>query len=269
LSLENLPAKLTQLEFAAEGSGLFEFIAAENNRDKPKPLVSMRGRAAGWIRDRLGDHSSSLFPYAILLALLAAPLWWRSPNRRPALFALVFSAVTFAAMAVTRDAGGGVHHTVLLWPMPHLLVGVALAAVRPRWLSWAGGAVLVASNLLVINQYVFQFERNGADGNFSDAIYTLSEQLHDSEHAAIYVADWGLSEPLNLLHRGRLDLRVSTGPFDPHGLFIGHVKEREVFKGSGENLEAAARAAGYTKQVLQTVADSNGRPVFEVFGFQR
>jgi 4-amino-4-deoxy-L-arabinose transferase-like glycosyltransferase len=276
-SLENLSVKVAQLEYAADGSGLFEFLAADNGSGQPKPLVSRRGRLAGWIRDRLGDRTASLFPYAILLALLAAPLWWRSPHRRPALFALVFSAATSLAIMVTRDAGGGVHHAVLLWPMPHLLVGVALADVRPRWLSWAVGVVLVASNLLVINQYIYQLERNGAEGNFTDAIYPLSEQFRDSERAVIYIVDWGLSEPLNLLHRGQLDLRVSTQPFlnvdsmlaDPRGLFAGHVREREAFKGTADNLEAATRAAGYTKQVVQVVSDSNGRPVFEIFRIHR
>src|SRR5262249_18375288 len=97
----------------------------------------------------------------------------------------------------------------------------------------------------------------------------------DANHEAIYVTDWGLTEPLNLLHLGRLDLRDALHPSpkagamiaDPHGVFVGHVSERDLFKDTRGSLEAAAAAGGYTKQIEQVIADSNGRPIFEIFRF--
>ncbi len=88
---------------------------------------------------------------------------------RAALFAIVCGGVTFPAMAVTRNAGMGIHHSVLLWPMPQLLVGAALGALPWRWLRGKPVALLVGSNLLVINRYIAQFERNGTVGSFTDA----------------------------------------------------------------------------------------------------
>lgn len=286
-SLDHFPLKVEELSLALNGGGLFHFIAAEDwETPHPKPAASLHARIAQAIHNVSGDVRSSLFLYAAALAvpiLLLMP----GPFRKPALFAAVFSVVTFASMAVTRDAGAAIHHTVLLWPMPQLLVGMALAMLPWRWLSIGLAAVLAGSNLLVINQYIFQLDRNGADGGFTDALYALSDRLPVAPDDEIYITDWGMIESLTLLHRGKLHLISASDPFqsttpdqgqlemtakllaDPHGLFLGHVPDREVFTGVRQRLEDAAKAAGYRKQMLAVAPDSNGRPVFEVFRFEK
>jgi len=284
-AVEHLPLKFEEMHRALNGGGLFRFLAAEEWESDPKPAGSPGARVATAIHDVAGNHRSTPFPFAVLLAMLAAPLWWRTAYKKPALFSIAFMLTTFAAMAITRDAGEAIHHTVLLWPMPQLLVGAAVAAIGWRWAPVAAGAVLVASNLLVMNQYIFQLERFGADGGFSDAIYPLSAQLPLAPGDHVYLSDWGAMQTLTLLHRGRLALMPVSAPFqtdepdpvgkqvianvlaDPHGLFVGHVREREVFKGAGERLDAAARAAGYQRESEGIIGDSNGHPVFEMFRF--
>ena len=286
VSLADLSQKVQELLVTADGSGLFGYIAAEEASPQPKPAYTAPGRAAAWIRDHTGLHRTSYFPYAVLLSLLALPLWWRSPGRRAALFAIVFCIVTFAAMALTKGAGGAIHHTVLLWPFPQLFVGVALAAIRPQWICLTAAAAFALSNLLVMSQYMVQFERNGPNGAFTDALNPLSAELSDSAHDAIYVIDWGMFDNLVCLHRARLDLRPSSGPLvsatpsaddqkeiaamlrDPHALFLTHVTAREEFAGVGEHLKAFAKAAGYEQGPVRTIPDSNGRPVFELYRFQ-
>jgi hypothetical protein len=54
---------------------------------------------------------------------------------------------------------------------------------------------------------------------------------------------------------------------DTASLFVGHVISREEWAGSGARLTSTAAAAGYRKVLLETVPDSHGRPVFEVFRF--
>ena len=98
-------------------------------------------------------------PYAILLAIPLALFYWKAPASRAARFAIVSGGITFLAMVVTRNAGTSIHHTVLLWPMPHLLVGAAFSSLPWRWLRVGLVSLLVASNLLVINQYIAQFNR--------------------------------------------------------------------------------------------------------------
>lgn len=286
ISTQDFGLKLHELRAATDGSGLFGYLAAEDwTTPNPKSPASRSGRIALSLRDHLGEFHSSLFPYAIALAILAAPLWWRSPARRAGVFAVVFCTVTFLGMAITRGAGTGIHHTVLLWPLPHLLVGVALSALRPRWFASILAASFVISNLLVINQYLVQLDRNGAEGTFTDAIYPLSNALPQTANDSVYIADWGMYETLEFLHQGRLPLHYFQGLLalehpsaaqfhaltkmiaDPDGLFVTHVAAREMFKGVRGRIEAAGMSAGYSKHVIQTVSDSNGRPVFELWRF--
>ena len=274
------PAKFIHVRNALGGNGLFGYMVSEENTDNPKPPVSLRGRAAVFIRDHLGEHRTGGMEYAAALALLAVPLWWRS---RAARFSLVFCAVAWFFMASTRDAGASIHHTVLLWPFPQLFVAVSISSIRWKWLVASISILLVAMNLLVLNQYVAQFERNGADGPFTDAIYPLSATLSEVPGQTIYVLDWGIQFPLNILHDGRLHMTSGHDPFltdtpsewgkgaasrmfrDRAGLFIAHVEKRENFTGVRKRFDQAASAAGCHEESLETIPDSNGRPVFEVF----
>jgi Dolichyl-phosphate-mannose-protein mannosyltransferase len=277
-----LAAKWSQLEGALNGSSLFGEIVSEEWSGSPKPAKSWPGRVSGWIRNHLGERERTGFYYAFGALLLAAPWWWRS---RAARFSLVFSTVGWLAMALTKDAGESAHHLVLLWPFPILFVATALASLPWRPVTLAAGCGLMLMNLVVFNQYLFQFERNGANGYFTDAIFSLCAGLPPKQ--PLYVADWGIWNSLVLLDQGRLDLRDATQQLkaaevnqdslsaveamvsDPNGVFLGHVPGSEAFPVMAANLNDAARMMGYRKELLRTVADSNGRPVFEVFRFVR
>ena len=284
ISTQDLSGKFLQLRHALSGQSLFGYVAGEDFLDRPKHLTTLPGRASGWIRNHLGEHRVNGMVYACGALLLALPLWWRS---RAARFSVVFCAVAWAAMAVTRDAGGAAHHAVLLWPFPQLFVACALAGIpwRPpwKWICCVATTALVVFNLLVVNQYILQFERNGAHETFTDALYPLSAAIPEQPGQTIYVLDWGMLHSLALLHRGKLTLRMASDPFmtdtpsehdrnyiefllkDRGALFVAHVPEREVFQGVGKRAEVASRAAGFRKELLGSYPDSNGRPVFEVF----
>jgi hypothetical protein len=284
----DLPSKL-QFEYnTLSGSGVFGFIPAEEWKDHPKPPRSSRGRAAQWIRNHFGEHRSDGLAYAFLLCLLAVPLWWRS---RAARFALLFLITAWLAMALTRGAGKAVHHAVLLWPFPHLFIGVVLASLPWRRVAIFACAGLVVLNLLVVNQHVLQLERDGAEGNFTDALFTLSDALPNPGAGApeqpIYLMDWGIQNTLGFLHQGRLLLRTAYDPFmtdtpspsdlrdipvmlsDPNALFIGHVPALQVMAGVPERLDRTLKNEGYEKQLGSTIPDSNHRPVFEIFRIRK
>jgi hypothetical protein len=288
LSIENLSTKFVQLRFALDGSGLNGFIVHRDSTAQAKPLVSLPGRVAFFIREHsFGPHYTTLFPYAILLSFALIPLWWRSPGGRAALFAFVSAAVAFLAMVVSRGAGAAIHHTVLLWPMPHLCVGIALAALRVHWLSLVTGAVLIISNLLVVNQYIVQFERNGAKERFTDAVNALSKTLSDSTGDSVYIIDWGIMEPVTFLEKGKSQGRsfnyfpvnstledaqrhaIDSMLANPHALFVAHVQSEEILPHVGEQFESILQAECYEKTDLRLVRDSNDRPIFELFRIQR
>jgi hypothetical protein len=211
---------------------------------------------------------------------MAVPLWRKS---RPAWFALVFCVVTWVMMAITKGAALSAHHVVLLWPFPQLFIGIVLTAIPWRPVTGLCAAALALSNLLVINQYLLQMERDGPGPVFTDAIYGLSEALRSHVSQTIYVTDWGMQNSLALLQKGRLKLETAEGDFlsdalgepqrahiatmaaDRNAVFIGHVAGQEVFSGSRERVVRAAENAGAHKQTIQIIADSHGRPTFEIF----
>lgn len=270
--------KLRMLGATLDGSGLFGFIPNEDWADDPKTPSSPLGRTSVFFHSHLGEHRETWTGWAFLLALALIPLWWRS---RAARFALVFMLVDWLMMASTRGAGAAVHHTILLWPMPQLFIGATFAAAR-RPLAAIAGVFLVTMNLLTVNDYIYKLERNGAAGNFTDALFPLSNALDDSRRP-IYVIDWGMLNTLSLFHQGRLDLRAGDFPFfndrpgdfekriiavmfsDPSTIFIAHVRSREVSTGVREQFDRTAAKAGKREELIQSIADSNGRPVFEIF----
>jgi hypothetical protein len=273
-------AKFIHVRGALGGYGLFGYIVSEENADNPKPPATLSGRAAVFLRDHLGEHRTSGMEYATALALLAIPLWWRS---RAAWFSLVFCAVAWFFMASTKDAGASVHHTVLLWPFPQLFVAVAIGLIPWRWLASSLCLILIAMNLLVVSQYIEQFARDGADGPYTDAIYPLSSALSETPGQTIYVLDWGIQFPLDVLHNGRLHMVSGHDPFmtetpsvwgqgaaarmfaNRSGLFIAHAGKRENFEGVRQRFDQAAGASGCHEDPIKTITDSNHRPVFEVF----
>jgi hypothetical protein len=169
---------------------------------------------------------------------------------------------------------------VLLWPFPQLFVAIAISSLRWKWAVACICTILVVPNLLVLNQYLVQFERNGADGPFTDASYRLSAALPLNQ--TIYVLDWGIQYPLYVLHNGRLPMPSVQEFFAPgvaaeqsrdaikmmaakDALFVTHSEKREFFVGMHKRFDDAAAAVGCRETSVQTIPDSNGRPVFRVF----
>jgi len=281
---EFLMHKWTQFESAANGNALFGFIVEEDSAGSPKTLRSPTGRIAEWVHDRFGKHRSSGFAYVFLALMLLPPLWWKS---RAARFSLLFIAVAGAMMAATKDAGGAVHHVILLWPFPQLFAAVAIMALPWRWMAGLAGVAVLTMNLLVMNQYIFQLERNGAAGNFTDALFPLAGSLESHRQQPIWVIDWGIYYTMDLAARGHLPLGYAGDPLrtetpnatertqlaavlaNSNSIFVAHVPEREAFQGVNERLDRFAESAGYRKQMIEVVPDSNGRPVFEIFRFVR
>ena len=278
---DRMPAKWLQLERAADGSSLFGYMTSEDSDGPLKPPPTWRGRFAQWIWQRAGQHRETEFFYVFGGMLLLAPLWWRI---RAARFSLVFLIVAWSMMALTKNAGASAHHDILLWPFPILFAASVLASIPWRWLSGLAAAAMVLMNLLVLNQYVLQFERDGAAGGFTDAMFALNREL--PENQTIYVTDWGMNATLQLTHQGRLRIRSAQGALegdspnpeqqaqllamlsDSDAIWLEHVRGREFFEGGDEHLERFASMAGFQSDLVRTVPDSNGRPIYQIFRFR-
>jgi len=222
-------------------------------------------------------------------------LLWLGRARKMLLFCLIAMSLGWLQMALTRNGGGSAHHIVLLWPLPHWFMAVAFVeasewiTLRRRrvgqWLLAAVVLILAAENLLVTNQYFYQFARYGAAGTWTDAVYRLSDETNRYQGAEFVIDDWGILNPLVVLHSGRLPLIFLDDSYLTPGesekqhswdqglaerdIWIGHTPAYRVFGEVSEKIEKSAESLGLRKQVLQLIPDRNGRPVYEIFRFVR
>lgn len=273
------------VENTIEGQGMFGWLV-EEDRDTPAPHSPSNPieSLSASISSAFGHPRRNLMFYGLLLALALLPLA-RGASLRTALFAMFAMAIAWIQMATTHDAGGSVHHIILLWPLPAMIMAVSFAAASRR-LGRAGlpavavlTAVLVGSEMLVTNEYYTLMVRNGGTVPWSDAIYTLSDYLGSAPPArSVASVDWGIMDSLRLLNRGKLPLRwggdeddasITAAVADGGTLYVGHPPGREVFAGKSEALVSRAAALGFRREMLVVIADSYGRPTFEVFRFKR
>lgn len=295
LSAGDLPGKWHMARISLEGNALFGWLVREDHEaPHARPPRTALERASTWLSEASGRPRRNLLGYAFLFALpLGLLLWYRQGWKgevRVMAAALVFLAVAWLQMALTQNAGGAVHHTVLLWPAPHLLIAVALGGASrhlPRGGAAAGAltAVLAASGLLVTNNYYAQIARNGGALNWTDAVHPLADLVRRTHARQVYVTDWGILDTLRLLGRGALPLVMASDvvsraePDDntlavlegwlsaPGHLFIVHTEGNEFFPGSRTNLLQTAARLGYRSEKLATVADSHGVPFYELLRF--
>jgi hypothetical protein len=185
-------------------------------------------------------------------------------------------------MALTANTGGSVHHTILLWPLPVWMVAVSFEGAAIRLGRAAApvlalvAALLVGSNLLVLNEYHVMMARNGGSVSWSDAIFPLTDRLQAAHPPAVFFVDWGIQDSVRLLGRGTVNTYDLTGPpdnpavlADPAFLFVGRPREMEVFQGNGARLATFAEAAGYRRNLVTAIPDSFGRPAFEIYRFAK
>jgi hypothetical protein len=174
---------------------------------------------------------------------------------------------------------------VLLWPLAYLFIAPAFAEASQhvRFGAWILAAVVVAlatSNLLVTNQFLYQFIRNGPTDVWTDAIYPLASAVKPTHASQVMLADWGLADSLCVLTEGSPTTRSADDPFlpaqkpndmhilaDPNAIWIEHAPGYEIRAGVNGRVLDGARKAGYEPVMLGTYYDRNGRAVFETLRF--
>jgi hypothetical protein len=288
-----LAAKAVFLKDTAGGPGLFGWMTSEEVQTPVphQPEGALETVSAG-ISALAGHPRHHLLLYAFALALLLTP-WVSGAARRTIAFSLIAMAVAWVQMAITANTGASVHHTILLWPLPELVIAVSFASASRR-LGRAGIpavaaalALLMLSGALVINEYYTAMVRYGGSAGWSNAIYGLSSYLKSVPATNVISMDWGIVEPLQFLNQGKLPLswgddavsKPEMSPDDraavtrmvsqPASLFIAHTPAYEVFPGRSPKLVKFAEESGYRREMLKVVSDGYGRDFFEVYRFTR
>jgi len=305
--LSQFPSRIHALRITWDGEILWDYMAHS-------PWVPGTPRAPKTALDHVSSEVHSLagirYHYhnemepAFWLALALAPvLWFTSQSRGPEgrrapktlLFCLIAFVIGWLQMAITKDAGLGAHHVVLLWPLPQWFLAVAFveaAAWRPLQWKHAGTVLLTTvvlflaiDNLLLTNEYFYQLKTYGPSKSWNDAIFRLSEEAGHIQAEHLVVDDWGILTPLLVLHGNQLPVYFADQSFlapemtgDRRDWFIrrlaedvwiGHTTDFLQWSDANERISRVAREVGFEKQMIETVPDRNGRPVFEIFRFVR
>ncbi len=286
--VSELPKKAAMLASTLRGHALFGYLADEDwQTPSPHPLSGALDSAAASVAAAAREPHQNWMGFAFVLALLLTPFAGAAAIRANA-FALIAMLVAWLEMATTKNAGGSVHHSILLWPLPEWIVAVALAGVSRRFCRIglaalaAVAALLVASELLVMDQYYVQMARNGGSASWTDAIFALDAYAaapHPPQNKPwqeIYCVDWGVLDPLRMLSAGALPLSVGDLPgrdelvrmvSAPGHVFVTHTPELRNFPANDQKLEQSAAALGYSRKLLGSVTDSFGRRTFEIYTF--
>ncbi len=286
-STEGLPTKVILFPRTLQGSALFGFLVEEDGRVTPRPPKTAFEAQTLAAADLLGQPRAGLNWHAFVVSLLLVPVLLFSRHRRAVLFVLITMAVAWAQMLFTKDAGGGAHHTILLWPLPLWLIAIAFTWISERLgragvpFLMAAGLLLAGASLAVTNQYRAMAIRNGSPGGYTNAIFNLSARLPSYTPDRVYLMDWGMLDNLRLLREGRLPLFWGTDEIananparlkrmlaDPKAVFLTHTDDRQIFPGANDRLKEAAAKAGFRPVVRETVYDFNGRPTFQILQFE-
>ncbi len=285
LSIREIPRKAEELRETLNGSALLEFMVATTPgpiAGTPRTLVE---RMSVGIRTLLGSQPGNWMLPAFGLSLAALAFL----RRRILVFLLIAMAVTWLQMAANTGTGGSVHHVILLWPFPCVFIGIAFGGLAERIPRSAVAlvAVIVFVNVLNTNENLADLVLNGSAGGWTDAFYRLTGALYRYRAGEIAVVDWGYLNGLRMMYEGDLKTTVVSDFVrkpamtdddrqhvlamitSPNCIFVQHTEENQMFPGVNGQLRAAALSLGYAEQVQRVVHDDEGRPVFEIFRFEK
>lgn len=285
--------KVLALDRTLDGSGLFGYMVREDPEGFPQGLKVWE-KAPLWLNGKLRGPRQSIQHLVLMMSFAGVILLWFSAWRRTSLFLAIAAVVGWLMMLATRNAGGSLHHTILLWPIPQMLLALTLAEVLRRWPGRAGrvamGVVLVAvlNNGLQLNHYLAHFIACGPTWIWTDAIRPLAASVGRMEGRRVFAADWGISQQLAYYSKGRIAinrvgdgvvLNLETEPSsawhleraleDESTIFITHTGGREVFPDIRARLLEFTSGRGYTHTLVETVHDRHGAPIFEIHEFRK
>lgn len=287
-------SKIASFDGALDGRGLFGYVV----RDVPDPegktgAFRLDERATLWLSAKLGAPRRSLQHLLLIGAVLLLPLMFWSPWRRAAVFTALALMLSWAAMLLTKGAGGSLHHTILLSPLPHLLAGLVLAEVVRRFpsrgmkIGFAVFAAAVLTNLFVVNQYRAQLLAYGPTMIWTSASRPLVEFLGTQHGRIVFPADWGIQQQIDFYGGGVLgmtrnceDTPVRLSEEEPRKfmlwalsvpehIYVTHTEANEAFKGSRKSLIDFAASQGLSDHIITVIRDRHQAPMFEVHEFRK
>jgi hypothetical protein len=157
--------------------------------------------------------AGAVFLIASSTLLLAMTASRRKSRARVARFLLLAAALITIGVFVLPGAVR-IHHAVLVFPLPQLVIAVAVAslwkaastskrpAVAVRTLALLAIALLVAGQLWVISKTQTLIRETGGRGRWSDSLDAFCRENGHRTDLTIVSLDWGFNEQLAFLTNG-------------------------------------------------------------------
>jgi 4-amino-4-deoxy-L-arabinose transferase-like glycosyltransferase len=245
------------------------------------PFESMSLALAGKTPVNLSSWRSWLVMIAIPLGLIAAD----NRRRKWILFFAIAAVISWLQSAITVNAGGAIHHSVLVWPLVYFAVSLSLAAIARlhnrivRPLVIFAIAVFCIRGLLVMNRCYANMLAHSSIVQWSNADSLLARMLErDGVHHAI-VTDWGLAAVVATRTDDRvsvedeswqlLDGHYDQGAFSecraPECIVISHTPGRAIMEKTVTNMNQALAALHLRESDVSTISDTHGTPTFQTF----
>jgi hypothetical protein len=292
LTLKEVPGKTAYVELAING------LAAEggfaDNRN-PKPAAS-QSAFDGFVFNLLKRDLAGVSSWRLALLLIGVPVGLvaaDSLRRRWILFFILSALIAWFQSILTVNAGGSIHHTVLVWPLMYFAIAVSLAAIAdssffPIATRFAKPAIILILAIFTLRgmetigiSYA-NFVGYSRDSRWTDADEALSIYLLNKGVTNVIVTDWGIDSVLSTRSNERLSVlneffELASGRFDksrflackaPQCAIVGHVKDECILVATCAAIDTLYRTNGVTKVDPQVIRDSSGAPVFSVFHFQ-
>jgi hypothetical protein len=221
----------------------------------------------------------------VFLAIRAARPFPPELSRRVAVFLLLAAGLVTLGILLLPQAVR-VHHAVLVYPFPQLVVVMALGLV---WRSWAQGSavlrcgrwllplgvvLLLLWQLLAIDKTQRLVQETGGRGRWSSSLDAFCRQVAGRADLKIVSLDWGFNEQLLWL----TDAPELAEPFWTFGeslpanlprpadsIFLVHPPEYSLFPYGPEFLNAARRAG--TNVDIHPYRDRENRVAFYTIRF--
>lgn len=292
VSGESKIQKIRMLDKTLDGHGLVGYLVRHSPEGFPRDL-RFAEKVPLFIATRVVAPQGSWQHLLFAVVLFGSPLLWFTRWRREFFFAYITFLVAWLLSILNPATGGGAHHTILLYPLPHWLLALCVAWLAETWprrglqVSAAVIAFCAFSNLLLLNQHLAQFISSGPTAIWTDAIFPLTGKLKDYDGRKFVSVDWGVVTGVRYLSGGQAvfagredgitldfdtplrDARLQSFLADPSVLFIARAEGKEVFAGTRERFFGYARQHGYQGRMLDSVADRHGSAMFEIWEFRR
>ena len=150
--------------------------------------------------------------YGIVASVVLLAVAGFAVRRRLPAFFWTATVMALGAMMLTGGAGGSIHHHVLVWPLLAAAACSTLAALpQPRWAVAGVFAFLAFSQLSAWVPY-FQAAALGPRREWTDVTTQVAVDLARPGACAggVFALDWGLTENLTALGRGRYRVRMGA-----------------------------------------------------------